>query len=44
MNAKMVNWMPIGELEEIVDCNLIVNGHADERVISNEPFFNVNIE
>lgn len=44
MNPALIIHMPIGELSEIVDCNLILNGYCDEYLASDDAYVNIDLE
>lgn len=47
IDPSFVVHMPIGELSEIIDCNLILNGYCDESVHNPndyEGYVNIDLE
>lgn len=45
ISPSFVIHMPIGELSEIIDCNLILNGYCDESIVDDDScYIDIDLE
>ena len=44
MHPSFVMHMPRGELSEIIDCNLILNGYCDESIVKDDSYIDIDLK